>query len=342
MKAAVIAGKGKVELRDAPTPAISSHEILVRMRSCGICGTDIEKVHGEHITPPILGHEVAGDIEQLGKNVQDFKVGDRVIVHHHISCRSCFYCKNGLETLCEAYPRSNLDPCGFSENFRIPESLVDGGTVYKIPDSMSYDDGSQVEPTACCIRALRKTGAIEGRSVVVFGVGPVGMTHVQLLKLYGATPIFAVDVIEQRRALATKVGANAAFDPVKDDVRKEMANGTDSRGPDFAIVATGNPKAIQQAILSVRKGGKVLLFGAPARGTQVSLDVSQLFLREVSFEASYSTSETEMRIALELIAAGKIRPSTLITHRLPLERFAEAILLAESGRESVKVIVQNQ
>jgi len=207
---------------------------------------------------------------------------------------------------------------------------------------MSYDDGSQVEPTACCIRALRKTGVSEGRSAAVFGVGPVGLTHVQLLKLYGAAPIFAVDIIENRRKIATKVGADAAFDPITDDIPKEVADGTDSRGADLAIVATGNPKAIQQAIASVRKGGKVLLFGAPARGTQVSLDVSQLFLREVSFESSYSTSETEMRVALELIAAGKVHPSTLITHRLPLERVTEAIGLAESGKDAVKVIVQTQ
>jgi len=342
MKAAVIADKGVVELRDLPTPKIGPDEVLVRMRSCGVCGTDIEKVHGEHITPPILGHEVAGEIEELGKNVEGFDKSDRVIVHHHMSCRSCYYCKNGLETLCEAYPKSNLDPCGFAEYFRVPETLVQGGTVYKLPPSMTYDEGSQVEPTACCIRALRRTGVKAGESVAVFGVGPVGLTHVQLLKLYGAAPIYAIDVIDHRRNMAAKIGADATLDPVTDDVPKAISAGTNGRGSDVAIIATGNPKAIQQAVASIRKGGRVVLFGAPGRGTLVSLDVSQLFLREIGFQSSYSTSETEMRIALELIGTGRIRPSLLITHRVPLERVAEAMSLAENGKEAVKVIVQNQ
>lgn len=342
MKAAVIASKGIVELRDLPTPTIGASEILVRMRACGICGTDIEKIHGEHITPPILGHEVAGDIEQIGKDVAEFKEGDRIIVHHHISCKTCFYCKNGFETLCEAYPKSNLDPCGFAEYFRVPETLFEGGTVYKIPPQMTYDEGSQIEPTACCIRALRKSGVKAGTSVAIFGVGPVGLTHVELLKLYGATPIYAVDVIESRRNMAAKVGADLTFDPLTDDVPKAIFEGTNGRGADIAIVATGKPKAIQQAIASVRKGGNVVLFGAPARGAMVSLDVSQLFLREIGFQSSYSTSETEMRMALAMITERRIQPSLLITHKLPLERVAEAISLAESGKETVKVIVQNQ
>src|SRR3989304_586391 len=342
MKAAVIAGKGIVELRDMPTPTIGAGEILVNMRCCGICGTDIEKVHGEHITPPILGHEVAGEVEELGKGVQALSRGDRVTVHHHISCRGCYYCKNGLETLCEAYPKSNLDPCGFAEYFRVPETLVKGGTVFKLPPSMTYDEGSQVEPTACCIRALRRTCVKAGESVAVFGVGPVGLTHVQLLKLYGAGPIYAIDVIDHRRNMAAKIGADVTLDPVTDDVPKPISDGTNGRGSDVAIVATGNPKAIQQAIVSVRKGGRAVPYGSPLQGTLVSLDASQLFLREIGFQSSYSTSEAEMRMALNLIGTGRIRPSLLITHRVPLERVAEAMSLAESGMEAVKVIVQNK
>lgn len=342
MKAAMITGKGLVAITDLPKPMIGSDEILVQMRSCGICGTDIEKFHGDNITPPVLGHEVAGEIEETGKNIQTFKKGDRIIVHHHVSCRSCFYCKNGLETLCEAYPKSNLDPCGFSEYFRVPETLVNGGTVYKLPASMSFEEGSLVEPTACCLRALGKSGIKAGNSVAVIGVGPVGLTHVQLLKLYGATPIFAVDVLGSRLQKALKLGADRTLDPATEDVPREIANETEGRGADFAIVATGNPKAIQQAISSVRKGGKAVLFGAPSRGTLVSLDLTRLFLLEIGIQSSYSTSETEMQMALDLIQTGRIRPSQMITHRLPLERIVDALHLAESGRDAVKVIVENQ
>lgn len=341
MKAAVISGKGIVELKESPTPKIGPGELLVHMRACGVCGTDLEKIHGEHITPPILGHEVAGDIAQIGEGVRGFKKGDRVLVHHHVSCRSCFYCKNGLETLCEAYPKSNLDPCGFADYFRVPSTLVEGGTVYRLPDSMSYAEGSQVEPTACCIRALRKAGVNAGNSVAIFGVGPVGLMHLQLAKTYGAAPIIAIDVLENRRDFAVKLGADEALNPTSDDIPTVVSSMTNGLGVDYAIVATGNLRAIEQAFSSVRKGGKVVLFGAPPRGAQLSLDVSRLFLREIKFESSYSTSETEMRMALDLIEKKRINPSKLITHRFPLARALEAFRLAEKGEGAVKVVVEN-
>jgi L-iditol 2-dehydrogenase len=340
MKAAVISGRGAVELRELPRPVIGVGEVLVRMRSCGVCGTDIEKFHGDYITQPVLGHEVAGEVEEVGADVQIVKKGDRVIVHHHISCRSCFYCKNGLETLCEAYPGSNLDPCGFAEYFRVPEALVKGETVYKLLPSMSFEEGSLVEPTACCIRALIKSGIKAGDSVAVFGAGPAGLTHVQLLRLHGTAPIFAIDVLESRRQMALKIGADLTFDPTTEDVPARVLESTKGAGADCAIVATGNPKAIFQAISSVRKGGKIQLFGSPARAP-VPLDLTRLFLREISIQASYSTSETEMQMALDLIGTERIRPSQLITHRVPLERIVEALHLAESGKEAVKVIVEN-
>lgn len=341
MKAAIISAKGTLQLEDLPNPTIGADEILVRMRACGVCGTDIEKIHGEQITPPILGHEVAGEIEETGAQVHTFKKGDGVCVHHHISCKRCFYCKNGLETLCEDYPKSNLDPCGFAEYFRIPETLVKGGTVYKLPSSMSFEEGSLVEPTACCVRALKKSGVKAGNSVAVFGVGPVGLTHVQLLKLYGAAPIFAIDLIKNRREMAARLGADMTLDPATDDVSKAVSLMTGARGVDCAIVATGNPKAIEQASNSVRKGGTVILFGAPPRGALLSLDLGRVFLQEISFQSSYSTSETEMRIALELIFAKRITPSQMITHRFPLGKVLEAFRLAENGSEVVKVIVES-
>jgi len=162
-----------------------------------------------------------------------------------------------------------------------------------------------------------------------------------LLKLHGAAPIIATDVLAPRRQMASKLGANLTLDPTTEDVPREIMAKTEGRGADYAIVATGNPKAIQQAISSVRKGGKVVLFGAPGRGTLVSLDLSQLFLQEIGIQSSYSTSETEMQMALDLIQTGRIRPSQLITHRLPLDRIVEALHLAESGKETVKVIVEN-
>lgn len=340
MKAAFIKDSESVELREVSIPHIGDHELLIRMRTCGVCGTDIEKMHGENITPPVLGHEVAGEIVEVGPGTQKFQVGDRVIVHHHIPCRSCLYCKEGLETLCEAYPKSNLDPCGFSELFRVPKELVGGGTVYELPDTLSFDEGSLVEPTACCIRALRRSGFKPGNSVAIFGVGPVGLTHTQLLRLGGAARIYAVDILDERRRLAAQFGANATLDPRNEDVKKAIREGTAGQGVDFAIVATGNTEAIEQACVSVRKGGHVILFGAPARGAVMSLDMSHLFLREISLQSSYSTSETEIRIALNLITQKRITPGQMITHRIPLLDINDAFRLAADGR-AVKVVVTN-
>jgi L-iditol 2-dehydrogenase len=284
---------------------------------------------------------VAGEIDAVGDQIKGFKKGDRVIVHHHISCKSCVFCKNGLETLCEAYPKSNLDPCGFAEFFRVPATLVRGGTVYKVPDSLSFEEGSLVEPTACCIRALRKSGIRPGSCVAVFGVGPVGLTHVQLLKLGGASTIFAIDILEPRRRMAATLGATNTLDPTTQKAEQAILDGTDGQGVDHAIVATGSTKAFEQACRVVRKGGCVTLFGAPARGAMVSLDLSNLFLREITFKSSYSTSETEMRIALDLITQRRITPARMITHRLPLREVSKAFQLAADGREAVKVVVTN-
>jgi L-iditol 2-dehydrogenase len=342
VKAAVISSSGTLELIESAIPEIDQGEILIHMRACGVCGTDLEKIRGEHITPPILGHEVAGDVADTGSGVQEFRKGDRVLVHHHISCRSCFYCKNGLETLCEAYPKSNLDPGGFADYFRVPSKLVEGETVYHLPDSMSYEEGSQVEPTACCLRAFRKAGVKAGNSVAIFGLGPVGLLHLQLVKAHGAGPVIGIDLLENRRQIATNIGADTTLDPTSDTVSARIASLTDGLGADYAVVATGSLRAAEDALHSIRKGGTIVLFGAPARGARLTVDLSRLFLHEIKFESSYSTSETEMRMALDLIEKKRIDPSKLITHRLPLEQTLDAFSLAEKGEGAAKVLVQNQ
>lgn len=340
MQAAFIVSKGLVELRDVPTPKIGRSEVLVRMKACGICGTDLEKVRGDSITAPVLGHEVAGVIEQVGSRVDGLSVGDRVAVHHHISCGHCYLCRNGFETLCDSYPKSNLDPCGFAEFFRVPEALVQGGAVYRLPDSMTFEIGCQAEPVACCLRGLNKAAVRSGSTAAIFGMGPVGLTHLQLLKCFGASKVYAVDVIKKRREYAVKMGADLAFDPITDVVPNAVSLLTGGLGVDLAVVATANLKALESAFDTVRKGGTVLQFGAPTRGSLFTLDMGRMFLREVRFQSSYSTSETEMRMAIELIASKRVRPLETITDRLPLSRTVEAIALADKA-DAVKVIVEN-
>jgi len=310
------------------------------MRACGICGTDLEKVHGDSITAPVLGHEVAGVVEQVGANVVGFSAGDRVAVHHHISCGHCYFCKNGFETLCDEYAKTNLDPCGLAEYFRVPEALVKGGAVHHIADSMSFEEASLAEPTACCIRALNKVGVGLGSTAAIFGVGPVGLSHLQLLKCFGASRVYAVDVARKRLDYATRLGAELTFDPTTDDAAKAISLLTSGIGVDLAIVATANLKALESAFETVRRGGTVLQFGAPTRGALFTLDMARMFLREVRFQSSYSTSETEMRMALQLITSKRVRPSDMVTDRIALPRVAEALTLAARA-EAVKVIIEN-
>lgn len=342
LKAALIVGKGLVRLQDVPPPKVGPGELLVKMRACGICGTDLEKVRGDNITPPILGHEVAGIIEQAGTRIDGFAVGDRVAVHHHVSCGHCYFCKHSFETLCDEYPKTNLDPCGFAESFRVPEALVNGGAVHLLPESLTFEEGSQAEPFACCIRGLNKVGVKPGSTVAIFGMGPVGLSHLQLLKCLGASRVYAIDVIKKRREYAVRMGADLAFDPTTDDAPNTVSLLTGGIGVDLAVVATANIKALESAFDTVRKGGMVLQFGAPTRGSLFTLDMSKMFLRELRFQSSYSTSETEMRMALQLIKSKLVRPSETITDRLPLSQTVEALALADRTADAVKVIVENQ
>lgn len=314
--------------------------MLVKMRACGICGTDLEKIHGVHVTPPVLGHEVAGDIEEIGSDVKVYSRGDRVAVHHHVPCHSCFYCRHDHHTMCSDFPRSNLDPCGFAEYFRIPEINMSKGAVFRIPSGMSYEEAAFAEPTGCCIRALNTLGIQSGDDILVIGSGPTGLTHIQLLRALGANLIFAADVVESRLRWAEKFGADRTLNAIKDDLLGSIRAATEGRGVDKAIVASGNIEAIRSSLPLVRKGGKILLFGIPPKGSVFNCDVSDVFIREITFVSSYSTTEKEMETALEMMAADKIRLTEMITHRFRLAEIVEAFRVADDARSSLKVMVE--
>ncbi|MGD1837427.1 MAG: alcohol dehydrogenase catalytic domain-containing protein, partial [Nitrososphaeraceae archaeon] len=196
VKTAQITSNGKVHIIDNMIQTSSDGDIVVKMRACGICGSDLEKVFGSYgMSSSRLGHEPSGDIIFVGKNVSsNFKIGDRVFVHHHVSCNSCHYCRHGDFTMCSYYQKSNLNPCGLSEKFIVPRWNVERGGVLKIPDNLSFENAALIEPVACCIRALNKINIDKGDDVAVFGAGPVGIMLVCLLKIYGAGHIFLIDI----------------------------------------------------------------------------------------------------------------------------------------------------
>jgi len=338
MLACLLKGPGKVVLEDVPTPIPALGDVLVRLRAGGICGTDLEKIHGGYGPRVLLGHEVSGVVEQVGEEVKLLKPGDRVVAHHHVPCYNCYYCQHGDYTMCDSFKATNFDPCGFAEFFRVPEFNVTRGAVTPLPDTVGFEEAALLEPTACCIRALDKSGAQSGNNVLIVGLGPTGLTHLQLLRNMGAGKIVGTDIQKARLNMAKKMGADLVLDPNEQDVPEEVKRVVSS-GVDLAIVSTGNPKAISQAFSSVRKGGRILLFGAPAQGAIYQLDVSSLFARQISITTSYSCLEPEIRRALDLVSRKAIDLGSLVTHRFPLKEAPEALEFARSSPAAVKTMI---
>lgn len=341
MKAAVAAPPRNVTLEEMEIPHVSDGDILVEMKACGVCGTDLEKVQGVALTPPVLGHEVAGRVEDVGDGVTGLKKGDRVFVHHHVSCGSCYYCLNDSPTMCEQFLSSNLDPCGFAEYFRVPEPNVVRGGFLKLPQNVDYEDAALIEPAACCLRNLSRLRVKATSHVAVLGCGAIGQIHIKLLRKIGVAGILASDPIDYRLRVAEKNGAHVVTNPLRDDIARSVESFTGGRGADVAIVATPNREAQADALRIVRKGGVVNIFGAPHRGAEITLDLGKLFIREISIIPTYSTSDNETKSVLEMLSKRELELKSLITHRYSLERLTEAFEIAGKAENCIKVMVEH-
>ncbi len=340
MKAVFATGEKDVSVKDVPVPETGAGDILVRMRACGLCGSDLEKVYGQYgVVSRRLGHEPAGEVVAAGNKVRDLKTGDRVFVHHHVPCYSCHYCQHEDYTMCPQYQKSNLEPCGLAEVFLVPEWNVSRGGVMKLPDDMSFEEAAMIEPLACCIRAMNKSGIRKNDSVAVVGVGPAGIMHVLLAKAFGAGKVFAVDINNFRLDFARRLGAHAVINATKEEPAKIIKDATEGRGADMAIVATGSTKAFLQSLELVRSGGRVVLFGVPSKGSDVTLDLNQIFTKEIRILPSLAASEVETKAAFELIASKKLDIRPIITHRFSLERAGEAIRCAHEAKDAMKIVV---
>src|SRR6267378_7037724 len=341
MLACLINDQGHAEVTEVPVPRLHAGEVLIKLAAAGICGTDIEKVHGAYGPGGILGHEVSGTIASVSGEVTDLRKSERVIAHHHVPCYNCAYCRRGDHTMCDLFKKTNFDPCGLAEYFRIPEANVTRGAVIRLPQETSFEEGSMIEPTACCVRALDKAGVNPGDNVLVVGLGPTGLTQLQLLRKMGASKIIGADILPHRLEMAQKLGANETIDPSSKDVLEQVTKST-RVGVDLAIVSTGNQKAIQPALASIRKGGKLLLFGAPAQGATIDLDVGALFSRQISIVTSYSCVESDIHRALGFLAKGDIDLQSMVTDRFGLRDAPKALENARTSRTAVKTLVLSQ
>ena len=340
MKAVIYHSYDDIRVEDRPVPSITGAELLVQVHGCGLCGSDILKIAKRAAPPVVLGHELTGTIVESGRAVSDFSVGQRVIIAHHVPCGECHYCRHANYSMCAAFRASNIDPCGFAEYIRVPAQHVRHTTLL-LPDTLSAEEGSFVEPLACCVRAVKRTHMQEGDSVVVMGLGSVGLLMVQTVKAISTqmgrpVQVYGVDLLPERLQLARELGADDAFQPSSDEqgLRSAIDAYTGGRGADAIIITAPGQRPFIQAMKGIRRGGTIQLFAAQAGAVPVDLD--DIYTQEITITSTYSSSPEELRIALDLLASRKVRVNTLISHRLPLEQFAEGVRLMR-GREALKV-----
>jgi len=343
MKAAVVKSNSNIEIKNIEKQSLGPGDILVKMGACGICGSDVEKVFGKYGQPSMrLGHEPAGTIMEVGSEVSKFVVGQRVFTHHHVACRSddCHECSHGNETMCKKYYESNLEPCGLADEYVVPEWNVKHGGVLNIPDSMSFEEAAMIEPLACCIRAWNKFKHHKNDSVAILGIGPTGIMHALLAKIYGFEKIFCLDFNEFRLDFAKKfeaIAINSGNTNALEQIKSETAN----QGVDVVIVATSSLNALKDAVNFVRKGGTIVMFGVPSKGANVELDMSEIYSKGITIVNSYAASDFDTKEALEKISNKQINVSQLITHKYNLQECQEAFVHAKSGDNAMKIIISN-
>jgi L-iditol 2-dehydrogenase len=338
LKKSEVLGVVGAEVSEVPIPKIGAGELLVEMKACGLCGTDIEKARGEYTAAlPILGHEAVGVVASVGEGAVNIREGDRIFAHHHVPCHECYYCLHGNQTACKKFRNSNIHPGGFSEFFSVPQWNVSKGGILTLPSSLGFEEASLIEPVGCCIRALDRCSVKKGDTVLVVGAGPVGVLH-SILLLSRGTKVIISDISEPRLRFAEKLKVEGIINAGKQDAPKEVRGRTEGRGADLVIVASGSPKAILQALKSVRMGGRVCLFGVPARGSVLDYDLSDVYNSEVSLIPSYATTDTETATALNLIAAESEKFKQIITHTFPIAEFPKAVETATSGA-GMKVVI---
>ncbi|MEM2947660.1 MAG: zinc-dependent dehydrogenase [Candidatus Bathyarchaeia archaeon] len=338
MKVAVYYGRLDIRTEEMPIPQIGDDEALVKMKACGICGSDLMDWYLKNRVPLVLGHEPSGVIVEKGKNVKNFDVGDRVFVHHHVACLKCHYCLSGDYTLCDQFHKTNIVPGGFAEYFKVPAPNLQLDTL-KIPDNLSFEEATLIEPVGCCIRAIKKCGIQKGDTIAVIGAGATGIIHTVLAKIFGARKVIVSDLIDFRLRVAEKFEADVPVNPLNQDLATIVQRETGGRGVDLAIITAPSLEAYKTGLGICRKGGKLCVFAPTDPGKILEISPKQLFFNELQIIPSYSTSHIETREALEMIKSGKIRVKDLITHRFPLEETAKAFKTALEDKESLKVIV---
>ncbi len=337
MRVAVYYSNRDVRIEQRDRPAIGEDEILLRVEASGICGSDVMEWYRLKSAPRVLGHEVAGTIEECGSKVKGFRPGDRVTVSHHVPCNTCRYCLQGNHTVCDTLRSTNFEPGGFSEYIRVPAINVDRGT-FRIPPEMSFEEATFVEPLGCVVRGFRIAGMSPSKSVLVAGSGISGLLHIKLARALGADFIVATDVHPYRLNFAERCGADLAVragDRVKERVLEKFG-----RLCDLVFLCSSADGAIKDGLDCVERAGTVVFFAPKKPGEHYPMELFSIWRDNITIKNTYASAPLDSLTALELIARGRVDVKDLITHVLPMDEIQKGFRLVEDAGESIKVIIK--
>ena len=340
MRVAMYYSNKDVRLEWMPVPRIGPSELLLKVVACGICGSDTLEWYRIKNAPRVLGHEATGEIVEVGEGVERYRVGDRVFVSHHVPCNACRYCLSGHHTACETLHKTNYDPGGFAEYIRVPRINVEHG-VYLLPEDLSFEDGTFIEPLGCVVRGQRLACVQRGDSVLILGSGISGLLHVQLARVQEAGRVIATDINEYRLMVAKKFGADAVIS-AGENVLERLRQLNEGRLADRVVVCTGAMSASKQALQCVDRGGTILFFAVPERGVDISVPIAEFWRNEVTIMTSYGAAPGDLEEALRLIEGRKVNVHDMITHRLGLAETGLGFRLVADAKESLKVVIEPQ
>ncbi len=346
MQAAVYRGVNDVRLETVPVPQVGPGEILIRVHTCGICGTDLKKIAtGSHSAPRIFGHETTGVVAQVGEGVTQFRLGDRVMVFHHIPCGDCYYCRHKVFAQCPTYKKVGATAGfeasggGFSEYVRVMNWIVARNGVVRIPDGISFEQASFIEPVNTCMKGIDTLRLTAGETVLVMGQGPIGIMLAVLARRRGARVITS-DLLPQRHTISWTFGLNENIDASQSDTVQVVKELTEGRGADAVILAVAGTALIRPAMDAARPGGRVLLFAQTQHG-EAAIDPAAVCVDEKSLLGSYSASVDLQEESARFVLDREMDLERLVSHRFPLSEAVEALHLAAHPKpDSMKIVIQ--
>jgi L-iditol 2-dehydrogenase len=338
MKAAMYYRNDDVRLEELPIPELGPGDLLVKTEVCGLCGGETLEWYQMPRAPRVLGHEPTGVVVAMGAGVAKFKEGDRVFALQHVGCMSCHYCHRGLYTMCESFSKTQLHPGGFAEYIRVPSENVQLATLL-LPDTVSFEEGTLIEPMACCLKGVRRSKVQPGDTVAIVGLGFMGMCYLELLAIYPAGRIFGLDFSDWRLEKARSLGATHSINPKVGDAVAKLKDQNEGRGADAVFVTAPTVDAWELGLQLCEKGAH-LHFGAPPHPDKVwRVNPANLYFREIHTNSSFSSNSVDTAAVLDLLAAKRLDADALITHRFGLDRVGEAIQLLLKANRSLKLLV---